>query len=112
MSGTLESLSEIIVSLGDFDGHVGKYAEGFEGVHQGNDIGKRNAEGRRLLEFCNEEVLYVASTWFYKAHKKKITYIAKQILILCCGRKIQKVYKGCKSDSMGTSAQAGGRRSG
>ena len=28
-----------------------------------------------------------------------------------CGRKIQKVYEGCKSDSMRTSAQAGGRKS-
>ena len=27
------------------------------------------------------------------------------------GGKIQKVYQGCKGDSMGTSAQAGGRRS-
>ena len=29
----LGSSSEIIVSLGDFNGHVGKCAEGFEGVH-------------------------------------------------------------------------------
>ena len=35
----------------------------------------------------------------------------KQKLILCLWGKIQKVYKGCKSDSMGTSAQAGNRRS-
>ena len=27
------SSSEIIVSVGDFNGYVGKYAEGFEGVH-------------------------------------------------------------------------------
>ena len=47
----LRSSSEIIVSLWDFNDHVGKCAEGFEGAHGGNDIGKRNAEGRRLLEF-------------------------------------------------------------
>ena len=40
----LGSSSEIIVYLGDFNGHVGKYAEGFEGVHGGNGVGKRNAE--------------------------------------------------------------------
>ena len=43
----LRSSSKIIVSLGDFNGHVGKYAEGFEGVHGENGVGKRNAEGRR-----------------------------------------------------------------
>ena len=41
---SLGSSSEIIVSLGDFNGHVGKCAEGFEGVHEGNGVGKRNAE--------------------------------------------------------------------
>ena len=34
------SSSEIIVSLGDFNGHVGKCAEGFEGVHGGIIFGK------------------------------------------------------------------------
>ena len=29
----LGSSSDIIVSLGNFNGNVGKYAEGFEGVH-------------------------------------------------------------------------------
>ena len=72
----LGSSSEIIVSLGDFNGHVGKYAEGFEGVHGGNGVGKRNAEGRRLLEFCDERELCVANTWFKKTDKRKITYSA------------------------------------
>ena len=36
----------------------------------------------------------------------------EQKLVLACGRKIQKVYKGCESDFMETSAQAGGCRSG
>ena len=35
----------------------------------------------------------------------------KQKLIWCLWGKIQKVYKRCKSDSMGTSTQADGRRS-
>ena len=58
----LGSFSEINVSLGDFNGHVGKCAEGFEGVHGKNGIGKRNAEGRRLLEFCDEKELCAANT--------------------------------------------------
>ena len=75
----LGSSSKIIVSLGDFNGHVGKCAEGFEGVLHGgggNGIGKRNAEGRKMLEFCDERELCVANTRFYKADKRKITYSA------------------------------------
>ena len=59
---------------------MGKYTEGFEGVH---DIGKRNAEGRRLLELSDEKGLYMANTWFYMKEKKKITCSVEQKLILC-----------------------------
>ena len=65
------SSSEIIVSLGDFNEHVGKYAEGFKGVRGGNDIGKRNVEERRLLQFCNKE-LCMGNTWFNKTDRRKI----------------------------------------
>ena len=58
----LGSSSEIIVSLRNFNGHVGKCPEGFEGVHGGNGVGKRNVEGRRLLELCNERELCVVNT--------------------------------------------------
>ena len=63
-----------------------KYAEGFKGVHGGNGVGKRNAEGRRLLEFCDERELCVANTWFKKTDKRKITLVTvdvEQKLILC-----------------------------
>ena len=70
---------------------------------------------RRLLEFCDERKQCVENTWFNKTDKRKITYSAGgceiEIDFCACGRKIQKVYKGSKSDSMGTSAQAGGCRS-
>ena len=70
------SYSKLIISLGDFNGHVGKYIESFEGVNGGNGIRKRNVEGRRLLEFHDEKELWVANTWFYKVKKGKITYTA------------------------------------
>ena len=38
------SFSEIIVSLRDFNGHVGKCAEGFERVHWGMVLGKEMQE--------------------------------------------------------------------
>ena len=54
----------------------------------------------------------MANTWFKKTDKKKITYSAggcKTEIDFVLVRKIHKVFKRCKSDSMGTSAQAGGR---
>ena len=84
-------------------------------VYRGKRIGKRNAEGKKLLKFCAEKELCVANTWFYKAEKKEITNSAggcetKIDFELVGGRKIQKVCKKCESDSMGISAQAGARR--
>ena len=38
------SSSEIIFSLGDFNGHMGKDAEGFEGAHRENGTGKEMQE--------------------------------------------------------------------
>ena len=38
------SSSEIIISLGDFNEHVGKCAEGFEGVHGRNIIEKKTCK--------------------------------------------------------------------
>ena len=91
----LGSSSEIIFSLGDFNEHVGKYAEGFEGVHGGNGVGKRNAEERRLLEFCDERELCVANTWFKKTDKRKITYSASG-----CGTQIDFVLVGENTGSI------------
>ena len=64
----LQNPSEIILGQGDFNGHIGEEIEGFEDVHEENGIGKRNAEGRMLLEFCYEIELYVANTWICGKH--------------------------------------------
>ena len=69
----LGSSSEIMVSLRNFNEHVGKGDEGFEGVHGGMVLGKKC---RRSLEFCDEKELCVTNTWFYKVEKRKITYSA------------------------------------
>ena len=70
----LQNPSKVVFLLGDFNGHVGKEIEGFEGVHGRNGIGKRNAEGRMLLEFCDEKELCVANTWYKKTDKRKIKF--------------------------------------
>ena len=70
----LQNPSEMVFGLGDFNGHIGEEIEGFEGFYGGNGKGKRNAEGRMLLEFCDEKELCVANTWFKKTDKRKITF--------------------------------------
>ena len=65
--------NELVLGLGDFNGHVRKCAEGFEGIHGGYGIGKRNAEGRMLLDFCDQKELCVTNTWF-KKDNTKVTY--------------------------------------
>ena len=57
----LHSVGELVLlGMGDFNGHVGKQIEGYEGVHGGNGIGERNVEGKELC---------VENTWFRKGEK-------------------------------------------
>ena len=43
---------DLVMCLGDFNGHIGRQFDGFDGVHEGFGVGLRNLEGRMLLEFC------------------------------------------------------------
>ena len=99
VSGTLEVLVKSLF-FGELKGNVGKCAEGFEGMHEGNGIGKRNAGGRRLLEFCDERELCVENTWFYKADKGKITCSARgcetEIDFVLVGEKYRKYVRDVK----------------
>ena len=56
----------MVLGLGTSIRHVGRWIDGFEGVHGGYGICKRYVEGRRLLEFCNKNELCVENTWFEK----------------------------------------------
>ena len=72
-------MGELILGMGDFNGHVGKQSDAYEDVHGGNGIGERNMEGKMLLEFCDEKELCVANTWFRKEEKRKVTYSAGEM---------------------------------
>uniref|UniRef100_A0A0L8G8U0 Endonuclease/exonuclease/phosphatase domain-containing protein n=1 Tax=Octopus bimaculoides TaxID=37653 RepID=A0A0L8G8U0_OCTBM len=86
--------------MGDFNGHVGKWILGFEGVHGGKGIGERNLEGRMLLEFCDEKELCV-NTWFRKTKKRKVTFSAggneTEIDFMLVGRKNRKYLRDVKT---------------
>ena len=44
------------------NGHIGSQSTGFEEVHGGQAIGKRNTEGERVLEFAFANELVVGNT--------------------------------------------------
>ena len=58
------------------NGHVGRLVEGYEGVHGGLGYGTRNEEGVRILEVADALGLTICNTWFSKAERKLITYLA------------------------------------
>ena len=47
----------------DMNGHVGRDADGYGGVHGGMGFGTRNAEGERILEFGDAVVRKKKSQW-------------------------------------------------
>ena len=65
---------EWVVVGGDFNGHVGEGVGDFRGMHGGHGVGRRNAEGVRLLEFCEAHELSIINTFFRKAERHRITY--------------------------------------
>jgi hypothetical protein len=108
------SLGEVLAGLdenerlfvcGDFNGHVGKEADGFEEEHGGNGFGDRNVEGELLLEFADAMKLVVSNTWFKKDDSKKVTYesggcstVVDYILVRKCDRKFVTDVKVIRSE--------------
>ena len=57
---------EIVIPCGDWNGHVGREAAGYEGVHGGSGYGERNADGDRVLEFAVANDFVIGNTFFVK----------------------------------------------
>ena len=53
------SAGDLVMCLGDFNGHVGRH---IGGMHGGYGVGQRKLEGRMLLEFCLEKELCLSKT--------------------------------------------------
>ena len=58
----MKDTKELTLGIGDFNRHVGKKMDEFEGVHGGNGIEEQNLEGSMLMEFCNQKDLFVMNT--------------------------------------------------
>ena len=50
----LHSVGELVLCMGDFNGHVGKRIEGYEGVHGRNGIGEINVEGDAIWFYARQ----------------------------------------------------------
>ena len=68
----MKGRKELTLKIGDFNGHVEKKVDIFEGVHGGNGIGEQKLKDRMLLEFCNQKDLCMANIWFKKKEKRKV----------------------------------------
>ena len=66
--------SEILFVCGDFNSHIGKNANGYEGVHGGRGFGRCNLEGERIIEFTIAHNLFVSNSLFTKRESHVITY--------------------------------------
>ena len=65
---------EFLIPCGDWNGHIGQMAEGYEGVHGGKAYGERNIEGEGLLEFASSSELVVTNSFFCKRKSHLVTF--------------------------------------
>ena len=65
---------EFLIPCGDWNGHIGQMAEGFEGIHGGKAYGERNMEGERLLEFASSFDLVITKSFFCKHKSHLVTF--------------------------------------
>ena len=66
--------TEYLVVGGDFNGHVGRKATGFNGIHGGHGYGTLNDDGNRILDLCAATSLSITNTFFKKPDSHTITY--------------------------------------
>ena len=70
----MHSADDLVMCLGDLNGHIDRHIDGFDGLHGLYGDGQKNLEGRMLLEFCLEKELCVLGTWFKREEKRKVTF--------------------------------------
>ena len=47
----MHSVDDLVMCLGDFNGHVGRHIDGFDGDHGECGVGQRNLKGRMFMDF-------------------------------------------------------------
>ena len=67
------SAAETLVIYSDFNSHVGKVANGYEGEHGAQGYGLRSTEGERLHEFAVAHYPIVGNTHFHISITQVVT---------------------------------------
>ena len=65
--------SSNIIMLGDFNAQVGYNRLGYEDILGSHGSGRRNEEGRNLLDFCKRNNFIIGNSWFQKQESHKYT---------------------------------------
>ncbi|XP_063940524.1 uncharacterized protein LOC135149258 [Daucus carota subsp. sativus] len=68
------TLDQFLFVGGDFNGHIGARADGYQGVHGGFGYGVRNDNGSTLLEFTTAHDLVIVNFCFRKRDDNLITF--------------------------------------
>ena len=65
---------ELLVALGNMNGHIGSDREGLEECIGRYGRDNRNAEGKNLLQMCSLNAWMIANTWFEKRDSQLYTF--------------------------------------
>jgi len=68
--------SEMIVFWRGLNRHIGTNVDEYDGVHGRYGFDERNADGERILEFCDAMELIVTNTCFKRQKNKLPTYVS------------------------------------
>ena len=68
------SAGDLVMCMGDFNGHMERHVDGFDFFHGWYGVGQRNLVERMLLESCLEKEFCTSNTWFVREEKMKVTF--------------------------------------
>nr|XP_016485254.1 PREDICTED: uncharacterized protein LOC107805696 [Nicotiana tabacum] len=97
--------SEKLFIGGDFNGHIGANARGYDGMHGGFDFGVRNEEGTLLLDFARAFDLVVANSSFPKRKEHLVTFRSSVAKIQIDYLLYRKCDKGLSTDCKGVTKE-------
>jgi len=66
--------NEDFIIGGDFNGHIGSIAEGYETVHGGLGFGERNSGGISILDFAVVCDMSIVNSYFRKREEHLVTF--------------------------------------
>ena len=91
---------EIVIPCGDWNGHTGREAAGYECVHRRYGYGERNADGDRVLDFAVTNDFVIGNSFFDKRDSHLINFKSgnakTQIVFILLRKRNLKIAKNIK----------------